>query len=81
MSNDDLLRSIDVKLSAILTLTLDSYLRATGVAKPKERSVDKMLSDVGLSAVHIAALLGKTDRAVHMQLQNEEQKKKRKKAA
>jgi hypothetical protein len=81
MSNDDLLRSIDAKLGAILTLTLDAYLRDTGVAKPKERSVDKMLADVGLSAQQIAALLGKTDRAVHLQLQNEQKKKRKKKAA
>jgi len=66
--NDDLMRSIDAKLGAILTLTLDGYLRQTGVARPKERSVDKMLSDAGLSASAIGDLLGKTERAVHMQL-------------
>lgn len=81
MPNDDLLRSIDAKLSAILTLTVYGYLRETGVGRPKERSVDKMLSDVGLSAQQIAALLGKTDRAVHLQLQRESKRKKQKKAA
>ena len=52
----------------MLTLVLDGYLRQTGVAKPKVRSVDQMFSDVGLSAATIAQLLGKTERAVHMQL-------------
>jgi len=74
-TNDAVLRSIDARLAAILTLTLDSYLRQTGVARPKERSVDKMLSDVGLSAATIASLLGKTDRAVNLQLQRENQRK------
>ncbi len=59
-TNEDLLRSIDAKLSALLTLVVDGYLRETGVARPKERSIDKMLSDVGLSAAAIARVLGKT---------------------
>lgn len=74
-TNDDVLRSIDAKLSALLTLVLDGYLRQTGVARPKERSIDKMLSDVGLSAATIATLLGKTERAVHKQLAGERSKK------
>jgi hypothetical protein len=76
-TNDDLMRSIDAKLSALLTLVLDGYLRQTGVARPKERSIDKMLSDVGLSAATIATLLGKAERAVHMQLAGERAKKSR----
>ena len=65
----ELLTSIDAKLGALLTLTLDAYLRETGVAKPKERSIDAMLAAVGLSVQQIARLLGKTDRAVQLQLQ------------
>jgi hypothetical protein len=80
-TGDDLLRSIDAKLGAILALTLDSYLRETGVARPKERSVDRILSDVGLSAATIASLLGKTERAVNLQLQRERARKSLKKAA
>lgn len=76
-ANDDLIRSIDGKLSALLTLVLDGYLRQTGVARPKERSVDKMLVDVGLSAATVAKLLGKTERAVHLQLAAERGKKTR----
>jgi hypothetical protein len=76
--NEDLMRSIDAKLGAILTLTLDGYLRQTGVARPKERSVDRMLADAGLSAVTIGKLLGKTERAVHLQLADAQKKKARK---
>jgi hypothetical protein len=80
-ANDDVMRSIDAKLSALLALVLDGYLRQTGVARPKERSVDKMLSDVGLSAATIAKLLGKSDRAVHLQLAGKRAKKTSKKTA
>ncbi len=76
-TTDDLMRSVDAKLSALLTLVLDGYLRQTGVARPKERSVDKLLADVGLSAAMIAKLLGKTERAVHLQLAAERARKTR----
>lgn len=75
ISDNQLLASIDAKLGALLTLTLDSYLRETGIAKPKERSVDTMLAAVGLTAQQIAALLGKTDRAVQLQLKADGAKK------
>jgi hypothetical protein len=71
----DVLESIDSKLSAVLVLVLDGYLRQTGIARPKERSVDKMLADVGLSASEIARLLGKTDRAVRLQLEKDRRPK------
>jgi hypothetical protein len=69
-NRDDHLAEIDSKLSALLALILDSYLRQTGIAKPKDRSVDRILADAGLSARTIARLLGKTERAVHLQLQD-----------
>jgi SOS response regulatory protein OraA/RecX len=75
-ADSELLESIDAKLGALLTLVLDGYLRQTGVARPKDRSVDKMLADMGLSAQTIAKLLGKTDRAVQLQLEKERAKKK-----
>jgi hypothetical protein len=34
-SDNELLQSIDAKLSAVLTLVLDGYLRQTGVARAK----------------------------------------------
>lgn len=76
-SNDDVLRGIDAKVSALLVLVLDAYLRQTGLAKPKPRSVDMMLADVGLPTGTIAKLLGKTDRAVQKQLAGERAKKAR----
>lgn len=74
-SERQLLESIDAKLGGILALLVDLYLRETGVAKPRPRGIDKQLSDVGLSTAQIAALLGKTERAVQKQLAGEKGKK------
>lgn len=75
MSNaDDRLAQIDSKLTALLALLVDGYLRETGLAKPKDRSIDRILADAGLSARTIAGLLGKTERAVHLQLQGPSKK-------
>jgi hypothetical protein len=76
-SEEVLLRSIDAKLGAVLALTLDSYLRETGVARPKERSIDKILADSGVPPATIAELLGKTERAVYLQLAAAKSKKAR----
>lgn len=67
-SEREILESIDTRLGGILVLLLDLYLRDTGLAKPKPRSVDRMLADVGLTSVEIAALLGKSERAVQLQV-------------
>lgn len=74
MAENQVLERIDAKLGALLSITVDQYLRETGVARPKPRSIDKMLFDVGLPPRDIAALLGKTERAVYLAL-SEEQKK------
>ena len=66
---DEVLQRIDAKLGAMLALLLDSYLRQTGLAQPKPRSVDRLLADAGLNTATIARMLGKTDRAVQLQLQ------------
>ena len=79
-ANDELLTMIDAKVSALLTLVLDVYMRQTGVGRPKERSVDTMLFDVGVPASTIAKLLGKTERAVHLQVAADREKKAGKKA-
>jgi hypothetical protein len=71
---EELLESIDAKLGGILVLLLDGYLRETGIAKPKPRNIDRMLSDAGVSNAEIAALLGKTERAVRLQLAEGEKK-------
>jgi hypothetical protein len=51
-------------ISALLTITLDQHLRNTDLAKPRPRSIDRMLTDIGLSGVEISKLLGKTPQAV-----------------
>jgi hypothetical protein len=71
MSEEATLKRIDAKLGALLAIALDQHLRETGVARPKARSIDRLLTDAGLTAKEIAALLGKTERAVHLALQSE----------
>lgn len=73
-STNDLLTSLDAKLGAMLTHAVDAYIRETGIAKPKERSIDRMLSDVGVSTGDIAKLLGKTERAVQLVLKDERER-------
>jgi hypothetical protein len=70
-----LLAAIDAKLAALLVLALDAYIRETGVAKPKDRSIDTMLADVGVSTPEIARLLGKTDRAVQMRIKEDRERR------
>ncbi len=64
-------------LLAQLTIKVDLYVRETGIARPKPRSIDKMLSDVGLKTSDIARLLGKTERAVNLQLTVDTKAKKK----
>lgn len=78
---DDALKNLDEKVSALLAIVLDAYLRQTGVARPKARSIDKMLRDAGLSSATIATLLGKTERAVALQLQTKPSKATKKSKA
>jgi len=78
-NTDTTFEQIDSKLTALLALILDGYLRQTGVAKPKDRTIDRILIDAGLSARQVAGLLGKTERAVHISLQREREAKAKKK--
>lgn len=77
MPDEDLLRKIDSKLAALLALSLDQYLRETGVARPKPRSIDRLLTDAGLTTAEVSALLGKTARAVNLALSRERAAKTR----
>ena len=68
-TDTDLLRAIDRKIAALLAITLDDFLRRhPETAKPRPRTLDRMLADVGVGAKEIAALLGKTEQAVYLQL-------------
>jgi hypothetical protein len=77
----DLLERIDSKLAALLALVLDAHLRESGIAKPKGRALDRLLTDAGQSPQTIGALLGKTDRAVTKMLQSEREAEAAKKTA
>lgn len=66
---------LESKLNAILAILVDRHLRDTEIARPKDRSIDRLLTDAGLTAKEIAALLGKTERGVYIQLQREASRK------
>ncbi|MFC6157185.1 hypothetical protein [Kribbella jiaozuonensis] len=65
------LKRIDTKLAALLAIVVDGHLRDTEMAKPRPRTIDKMLVDVGLTQVEVARLLGKTPQAVGQVLQKD----------
>jgi len=67
---------LEIIALAQLTIQVDRYIRETEIARPKPRSIDKMLSDVGLKTADIAKLLGKTERAVQMQIASDNKSKK-----
>lgn len=69
---------LEIIALAQLTIQVDRYIRETEIARPKSRSIDKMLSDVGLKTNDIAKLLGKTERAVQMQIASDSKTKKNK---
>jgi hypothetical protein len=72
VAEDPLLRSIESKLTAVLALMADSHLRAHGMQRQQRpRSLDRILTDAGLSAREVGKLLSKTERAVHLALQAE----------
>lgn len=76
VSDADLLSEINAKLSALLALDIERTLIEKGVQRrTRPRSLDKLLSDVGLGNKQIAAVLGKTERAVQMALAEERGKK------
>ena len=67
---------LEPKVTALLAISVERFLRETGIAKPRPRSIDKMLSDAGLTAREIASVLGKSEQAVYAVLQAAEKKKR-----
>lgn len=59
-------------LGALLAISVDQHLRATDLAKPRPRSIDRMLADTGLNGVEISKLLGKTRQAVSAALASDQ---------
>lgn len=59
------LESIDAKLTALVSLQTHRILiEDESLARPRPRSMDKMLHDAGLSQKQISAVLGKSVQAV-----------------
>lgn len=60
---------IERRLTALLSIEIDKHLRASPeLAKPRPRSIDRLLSDAGLKGTEIAAILGKSPQAVSQAL-------------
>lgn len=66
---------LEAKVTALLAISVDQYLRETGLAKPRPRTIDKMLTDAGLSVKEVSSVLGKTEQAVYQALQSGDKKR------
>ena len=67
-----LLRAIDTKLGALVALhTHRLLLGDEDLAKPRPRSIDRLLLDAGLSQIEIGRVLGKTRQAVGQALKKD----------
>lgn len=75
MNEDTLneLKKLNRNVSAMLAITVDRHLRDTDLAKPRPRSIDRLLADLGLTGAEIAKLLGKTPQAVSIALSKDKQ--------
>lgn len=62
--------SIERKLDAILAIQLELLLRLTDLGESRHQNVDRVLAAGGLTTTEIAALLGKTPRAVQLRLKD-----------
>lgn len=65
-------------LNAILSISVDRHIREADLAKPRPRSIDRMLYDNGMTGVEIAKLLGKSKQAVSQALASDGKVKKSK---
>lgn len=69
--SDELLEKINVRLSALLALAVEEKVQSEETDRRRKRSLDRVLRDAGLTTVEIAALLGKTDRAMRKMLEKD----------
>jgi hypothetical protein len=69
------LKRIEILLTAILGIQVDQFLRDSDVAKPRPRSIDRMLTDFGFNQVQVATLLGKSPQAVGQVLAKDKSKR------
>lgn len=63
-------------LTALMSIVVDKHIRESDLAKPRPRTIDRMLSDNGLTNTEIAKLLGKTPQAVGQALSADSKLKK-----
>ena len=67
-----LLRAIDTKLGALVSIhTHRLLMEDPDLARPRPRSIERLLSDAGLSQAEIGRTLGKTRQAVGQALRKE----------
>ena len=67
-----LLRAIDLKLGVLVALhTHRLLLDDDDLARPRPRSIDRLLTDVGLTQTEIGRILGKTPQAVGQALKRD----------
>lgn len=67
-----LLRAIDAKLGALVAIhTHRLLMEDPDLAKPRPRSIDRLLHDAGLSQAAIGKMLGKTPQAVSQALKKD----------
>ena len=72
VTSTELLRAIDLKLGALVALhTHRLLLDDVALAKPRPRSIDRLLADVGLKRSEIGRILGKTPQAVGQALKRD----------
>jgi hypothetical protein len=77
----EVLRSIDQKLSAVVALLADERQRETEPGRQRQRNIDQMLTDQGLSGAQVGRLLGKSRQAVSQALARERKASNRSGAA
>lgn len=67
-----LLRAIDNRLGALVTIhTHRLLMEDDDLAKPRPRSIDRLLVDAGLSQTEVGRILGKTRQAVGQALKKD----------
>lgn len=77
--NEDIyaeLQKTNRMLTALMSIVVDKHIRESDLAKPRPRTIDRMLSDNGLTNTEIAKLLGKTPQAVGQALSADSKQKK-----
>jgi len=73
-STDELLSSIDSKLSALIALTAYGLMQSTELPDPSYPSLDLLLAESGMTSAEIGKALGKTTGAARKQVERDRKK-------